>query len=173
MIRPAIATLPVAACLLAATVAWEFGAFSARQPARVLLRPIQITALQTAAPDHTAEWVSTILARPLFSPDRRAAPLPTAITGGRDAPPGLPRLTGVLVGPFGRTAIFATGGGKPLVVTEGGKVDAWTVQSISIGTVRIRGPDGAKTLQPSFESSPASTTGSAPAGQQIGLSSRR
>jgi len=173
VIRPAIATLPIAACLLGATLAWELGAFSVRQPADIAHPRIPAPAARTAEPDHTAEWVSTILGRPLFSPDRRPVPASSATAGGPAAPQGLPRLAGVLVGPFGRNAIFATDGSKPLVVTEGGKVNAWTVQSIEVGSVKVKGPDGAMTLQPSFASSPAATTGSPQVGQRIGLSSRR
>jgi hypothetical protein len=173
VIRSVIVILPVAACLLAATLAWELDAFSVRRPADILHPRVQAIPLQAPEPDHTADWVSSILGRPLFSLGRRQVPTSSADAGGPAASQGLPRLTGVLVGPFGRNAIFAAEGRKPLVVSEGGKVDAWTVQSISVGGVRVSGPGGAITLQPSFESSPAATTGSSPAGQRVGLSPPR
>jgi hypothetical protein len=71
-----------------------------------------------------------------------------------------------MVGPFGRSAIFVPSGRKPLVVAEGGRVDAWTVQAIDAGAVRISGPGGVRTLHPTFQSSPA-------ASQRIGLSAER
>ena len=52
---------------------------------------------KSVASDHSGEWVSTILGRPLFSPDRRPSSTPPAVAGL----PGLPRLSGIIVGPFG------------------------------------------------------------------------
>jgi hypothetical protein len=173
VIRASIATLGVALILLAATLAWELSAFSARHPADLPRPPVQSAASRTAEPDHAAEWVSTIQERPLFSPARRPVQISAADAGGPAVPQGLPRLTGVLVGPFGRNAIFAADGSKPVVVTEGGKVDAWTVRSIEAGSVKVDGPGGAITLQPSFAASPAATTGSFPAGQPAGSAPRR
>jgi len=99
--------------------------------------------------NHTGDWVATILARPLFSPDRRPATVATAVDGSRLV--GLPRLTGIMVGPFGRSAIFATGDAKPLVVQEGARVASYTVKSIESMQVRLLGPDGEQVLHPSFQ----------------------
>ena len=78
--------------------------------------------------------------------------------------PGLPRLAGILVGPFGRSAIFATNGAKPIVVQEGGRVAAYTIKSIEATQLRLLGPDGAQVLYPSFEpaASPARRPAQAP-----------
>ena len=63
--------------------------------------------------------VAVALARPLFNASRRpavpaSAPVPAAVNRG------VPRLTGVIVGPAGRLAIFAgPEGGRPLVVEIG------------------------------------------------------
>jgi general secretion pathway protein N len=87
-------------------------------------------------------WVSTILARPLFAPDRR----PPA---RQDMPieVELPRLIGVLVSPASRLAIFAgAAGGKPLVVAEGGSVGAHVLQSIRPGEAIMAGPRGQRIL---------------------------
>ena len=91
-----------------------------------------------------------LLARPLFSPDRRPTADAVTVASGRTVP-GLPRLAGILVGPFGRSAIFATNGAKPIVVQEGGRVAAYTIKSIEATQVRLLGPDGAQVLYPSFE----------------------
>ena len=91
-----------------------------------------------------------MLARPLFSPDRRPAADAVTVASGRTVP-GLPRLAGILVGPFGRSAIFATNGAKPIVVQEGGRVADYTIKSIEATQVHLLGPDGAQVLYPSFE----------------------
>jgi len=95
-----------------------------------------------------ADWIATALARPLFSPTRRPpAQAATRATG----PVGLPRLTGVMTGPFGRRAIFAgPEGGKPLVVQTGDSVGNYRVQGIENGLVILNGPDGTRRLRPSF-----------------------
>lgn len=93
-------------------------------------------------------WVAIILARPLFSRDRRPADAPAAPNA---TPENLPRLTGVAVSPAGRHAIFAaTAGGKPLVASLGDHVAGYTVQAIEPGAVTILGPNGPRLLQPLF-----------------------
>jgi hypothetical protein len=100
--------------------------------------------------DHTSQWIETILARPLFTPDRRPPAQPHIAAAPR-APVILPRLAGVLVSPAGKAAIFAANGAKPTVVCEGGQLGQYTVQSIEAGHVTLRGPDGAVVMQPTFE----------------------
>lgn len=102
--------------------------------------------------DQSAPRVLTALARPLFTPDRRplspeAAPVPPL-----NSPP---RLTGTLVSREGRRAIFAAGD-KPVVVEEGSRIDAWTVEAIEAGSVTLAGPDGPRVMRMSFvQDSPA------------------
>jgi hypothetical protein len=92
--------------------------------------------------DHTDAWLATVLARPLFSRDRKPTP-PDAKPGTATTLAALPRLTGVIVGPFGRTAIFAgADGGKAIVAGEGTAVGPYTVQSIQPGGVTVTGPKG-------------------------------
>jgi len=162
--RAALAILLLAVGGLAATLAWELGVFA---PSDTLTAPRPRAAVAAAAPqvapDHTSEWLAAILARPVFSPDRRPASAGTSAPGAR-SPEGLPRLSGVLVGPFGRSAIFAADGRKPLVVGEGGHIDAWTVRTIDADEVEVSGPGGASTLRPSFASSSAVQAGAGPAG---------
>jgi hypothetical protein len=127
------------------------------------LRSREADTTSPAAPvtdDHTSEWVTTVLARPLFSPDRRPAPV-TANASGSTAR-GLPRLTGILVGPFGRSAIFAADGAKPIVVQEGGHLAAYTVKSIEAAQVQLSGPNGAQVLHPSFDAASPSPSPTAP-----------
>jgi hypothetical protein len=76
-----------------------------------------------------SRWATVILARPLFSASRRP---PHVAAGARDeAAPDEARLSGILIGGFGRRAIFApSGGGKPLVLGEGAAVNESTIRSI-------------------------------------------
>lgn len=120
-------------------------------------RPI---APNTAAPvasadgavDEAAGWAAISLARPLFSPNRRPAAL---ATGPAD---GTPRLSGILVTPAGRRAIFAGADGKPVVVGEGAAVGRYQVGSIAAGQVVLLGADGSRTLRPSFDPNRVVTT---------------
>jgi hypothetical protein len=87
----------------------------------------------------------------------------------------------VLVGPFGRSAIFAADGAadgaaegaRLLVVSEGGRVNAWTVRRIAAGEVQMVGPGGDRIVHPSFPPSPGGPARPAAPGQRIGLSPAR
>jgi hypothetical protein len=97
------------------------------------------------AHDRSAE-LATILARPLFQPDRRPAPEAAAS-------PKLGRLAGIIVSGTEKRLIFAgSSGGKPIVLKEGDHVDADVVQSISDEHAALSGPDGVKFITPSFDS---------------------
>lgn len=111
-----------------------------------------------AVADHSDEWVSTILGRPLFSPDRRPSSTSAAVAGL----PGLPRLSGIMVGPFGRSAIFAAEGTKPLVAQEGARIAGYTVKAIEATQVRLIGPNGNVVLHPTFAAAAASRATKAP-----------
>ena len=97
-----------------------------------------------------SRFAETILARPLFSPTRR----PEANTADKRAS-DLGRLTGVVISPAGKSAIFAApANGKPVVVEEEAHVGEYVVRSIDVGTVTIVGPDGQRILQPAFDPNP-------------------
>lgn len=107
-------------------------------------------------------WAETMLARPLFSPDRR--PAAVAATGATNAPASLPRLAGILMDGPRRSVIFAApDGARPTVVAEGGNLGGFHVQSVEAGQVTIVGPDGAHVLRPSFDPRPAAPTTPVPA----------
>jgi hypothetical protein len=147
------------AAVLLAIIAWEIG--SAPQPSEAPSHPpARLGASPANEPqaDLTRDWITTVLARPLFSPDRRPAPNTPVVSG--TGLPGLPRLTGILVGPFGRSAIFVANGRKPIVVAEGARIEAYTVKSIEAAGVRVLGPEGMQVLHPTFQPSPDRAAGS-------------
>lgn len=98
----------------------------------------------------TGERIATLLARPLFNPDRR--PVAGAASSGPGGAAELPRLTGILIGPTGRSAIFAGADERrPVVLREGGSLGAFTVRSITPTQVTVLGPAGPRVLRPSFD----------------------
>lgn len=109
-------------------------------------------------------FVAVALARPLFSQTRRPPPrvadVAVAATGD------VPRLTAIMIGPFGHRAIFAAApGGKPLVVEPGDAVGAFRVRSIEPDLVTLDGANGVRQVRPAFADL-ASRTPSAGAGTQ-------
>ena len=160
-----LAGLLAVAMGLVAVIAWEV---SGTSPSDVAPTPRQIAA-HVASPakdvDRTQEWVATVLARPLFSPDRRPAMEATA--AATTGLPGLPRLAGIMVGPFGRSAIFA-GDRKPIVVQEGARIDAYTVKAIDAAQVRLLGPDGMRVLYPTFQQSGSAAIATAVPARRLG-----
>ena len=157
MNRAAPVLLAGFAIVLAVVIALEIGAgFGNGEPAPPIATrfaaPAAGAANSTTSRSETASWTATALARPLFNPERR--PVQEATTSAVLVTE-TPRLTGVMVGPFGKRAIFATDDdGKPMVVDEGGMVGGYVVQAIEDGTVTVNGPDGPQTLRPSFTNAP-------------------
>jgi hypothetical protein len=156
--RIAFAALGLAAIALAASLVLESApgdgdAASSAAPARPAVMPINRA--HGSAADHTDEWMAAALARPLFSPSRR--PSSQAVTAAAAAPfADLPRLSGILVTPTGRSAIFApSGGGKPVVATEGSTLGTYVVRSIEPEQVTLAGPKGTRVLHPAFDRPPA------------------
>jgi hypothetical protein len=171
MIRLVIGGLSAIACSLSVLLWWEVGAFAPTPPPMASPRSAAAVAAPEATPaDHTNDWVANILARPLFSPDRHAPTVGATVVAGPQLV-GLPRLSAVLVGPFGRSAIFAPDGGKPIIATEGTQIADWTVRAIEANAVEIVGPDGARTVHPTFGNMPGTADAAAP--QRTGQSQRR
>lgn len=99
-------------------------------------------------------WQAASLARPLFSRGRRPPPETRQIAAATRPAPA-PRLTGVLVGPFGASAVFVAGGSdKPVTVQEGDQMGIYRIRRITPGEVLVDSPDGPLVLRPSFGSAP-------------------
>ncbi len=151
--RVGIKLAGLAAALLA-VIGYELRSYQGVEATSELGRaPSSATATEAVpvAHDRSAE-LETILARPLFQPDRRPAPEAAAS-------PKLGRLEGIIVTGTEKRLIFAgSSGGKPIVVKEGDHVDADVVQSISGEQAALSGPDGIKVISPSFDAKSTSPT---------------
>jgi hypothetical protein len=122
----------------------------AAAPSAIAEQPEPLPNLHQLPVVAAAPPIAAILARPLFSPGRRP---PQSNLGNAADDSGLAdsRLTGIVIEPGRRFAIFAPEGAKSLTVTEGEIVSGWRVESISPREVSLSGPDGTKTLQPKFD----------------------
>jgi len=114
------------------------------QPPAPILAPVM------ASHGNHQENAAKLLARPLFSRNRRPpAEDPHPVAG---PPSSLPRLTGVVVSPAGKFAIFASaGGGRPVVIAEGDHLGAAVIDAIAAGEVNVHGPDGTLVLHSTFD----------------------
>lgn len=125
-------------------------ALTARSPA-----PLRFNPATAAAPDRSGHWASTILAHPLFNPSRHS---PVAAATGGAASNGLPRLSGIMISPTGRLAIFSPAGGKPIIAVEGSHIGRYTIHSITPDHITIEGPGGLRIVRTAFGASQRGTT---------------
>lgn len=146
MTRPRILWVCAAllACVVAAELSWPDAGTDAPPPPRAAAAPAPRA---VRPPDATGEWVDALLARPPFAVDRRPV-AGAAVATGPAAP--LPRLAGILVNGNERSALFATEGGRAVVAREGAKLGVFAVRTIHADGVLVDGPDGPRTLRPSF-----------------------
>jgi hypothetical protein len=119
------------------------GIVAAPPPARIAATPGGPQAPREAV----SQLLATVLVRPLFSPTRRPATGDEPVAEAFGA-----RLTGIIVAPERRVAIFAGSGGKPLIASEGDSIDGWDVETITPNEVSLKGPTGVRTLQPKMDS---------------------
>jgi hypothetical protein len=92
------------------------------------------------------EVLRSALAAPLFSATRK--PTETAVLA-KAADAELPdlRLTGIVIEPSRRIAIFALTDSKPLIRIEGENLSDWRIETISVEDVSLSGPAGTRTLR--------------------------
>jgi hypothetical protein len=109
---------------------------------------------QGASAAQSAQWVATILARPLFAVSRKpdSAPAGPGPVVADEAANDLPRLSGIFVDRGSWHAMFQpTGDVPPLVVGQGEKVSGWQVDKIELTSVTLSGPKGQTTVEPKFD----------------------
>jgi len=133
--------------LLAVALPFEFRSNlpTTTEPEKPLPKSDATPAVQNDRPA-ISQMTATILARPLFSPTRR--PPEAEVTDHSETTLSDMRLTGILITPDQRLAIFAPAGGKPLVRSEGEMISDWRIESIADQSVSLTGPTGATTLEP-------------------------
>src|ERR1700746_809339 len=115
----------------------EFGSISSHRPSPGARR----AEIEPAAPEIRK------LADPLFSPTQRR-PETASSANDADSPLRDVRLTGVVIGPDLRIAIFAVTGTNSRVLSEGEALKGWRLESISPEGVVLSGPDGNIVLEP-------------------------
>ena len=117
----------------------EFGSISSHRPLPgARLPPAKIA---SAAPEIRK------LADPLLSPTQRR-PRTASSANDADSPLRDVRLTGVVIGPDVRIAIFAVTGTNSRVLSEGEVLKGWRLESISPEGVVFGGPAGNIVLEP-------------------------
>jgi hypothetical protein len=128
--------------LIVSESAWTGADHSAIEPAPP---PAEAKPKPRAPAPEAVDLMATTLAAPLFNATRRPPE-----QAGASTPTDLPnlRLTGVVVEPDRRIAIFAVAGAKPIVRAQGEAIDDWRLDSVSLQTVSLSGPAGTRTLEP-------------------------
>jgi hypothetical protein len=101
-----------------------------------------------------------MLSRPLFDPTRRPpaapAPVPTA-------PMEIPRLSGIMISPTEKIAVFSPATGPPIVVNQNSRFGPFTVLAISGDSVTIASPSGVSVLRWDFSAREKPETAAKPA----------
>ena len=139
------------AIALISIIIFEIGNIAEAEPVDAV-RPYHVLPVVAAAPtaigsDSSSSRFVEILARPLFRQSRR--PLADTALAVADLSISRLRLTGVIVSSTGGLAIFAGNeGGKSIVVRKGDRVGPAIVDTIAVGQVILRGPDGTVMLRP-------------------------
>jgi hypothetical protein len=93
------------------------------------------------------QLVQTTLSQPLFSPTRRP-PDTEVVSRGSDTEFTNMRLTGIVLEPQLRVAIFAVPGGKPVARAEGENINEWHVDTVGLSQVSLSGAAGTIVLEP-------------------------
>lgn len=148
--RGLFAILVAAILGLAGVIAAEVTVGSAVAPVeaagRVAAAPAPAIGDPAAGERQRAVRVTEVLARPLFSPNRR----PLASVGKTQN--GLSRLTGVVITDGRKLAIFApASGGRPVVAEEGSHLGVYEIRTITGQGVTVAGPEGVLMIRPVFD----------------------
>jgi hypothetical protein len=145
---------PASLCVLG--IAWwclhnrDPGAALAHSTAAVPIKTVHRSGPGKPLPDADS-MVESILARPLFSPERRPASLERIVVA-----PKLPRLSGIVTMSEFRRAIFETPGAgrsRVSVVSEADTIGGWTVLRIGPNKVVLTHQGTTLLLTPAFRSS--------------------
>ncbi len=99
---------------------------------------------------------AAIRERPLFTPGRRRL-APAAVVPAEESTVHeiTARLTGLMIEPGSREALFASDGRKPFAARPGDQIEGWTVTSIEADGVTLNSPFGERRLRPTGSQRPA------------------
>ena len=100
------------------------------------------------------------------TPTQRPPEAASSVSAGGFRPSDV-RLSGIVIEPDRRIAIFIVKGAKSVVLSEGEALNDWRVDSISEQQVSLSGPSGTVTLKPKPDANlvRAATTSAPPVGQ--------
>ena len=119
----------------------------AQHAARIASQTQNLQARNLSAPPPAVSTLrDMMLGRPLFDPTRRPPIPPQEPT----APDEIPRLSGIMVTPTEKIAVFAPAMGAPIIVNEHSRFGPFTVLAISGDSVTIKGPHGVIVLGSNF-----------------------
>ncbi len=143
---PMIAGFAVA---LTCILVWELWPSTDDAPDITGPRTVPVHVPVDAEPDTDllTDIAATLLERPLFSPNRRLAPTGFGSLGLAE---NLPRLSGIVTGPSGGTAIFDDGSGRAKAVAAGDSVGRFKIGDITPGQVSLIASEGGRVLRPNF-----------------------
>jgi hypothetical protein len=150
MIVSGVARLTLVILGLSGTIALELAdrhTQPAGSPVIDTLRP-KAVAVSLPMPSQTDvdARMNEILARPMFSPERK--PIGSAAKNVA----GLTRLTGTVVTNSAKIAIFAASSDRhPFIAKEGTHINAYEVKNISGSGVTVVGPAGVLVITPHFD----------------------
>jgi hypothetical protein len=132
-----------AATVFAASV-FLLGVWAAAGPSQAMqarMGTITVPSLAMPPAPNPAALAAT-LARPLFNPDRKPAPVPEAQD---DAAPGASPATGLIavaIGPDRSAAILKLATGRTAVLMQGEQIDGWTLKVVAPHRVVLRSSSG-------------------------------
>jgi len=105
-----------------------------------------------AAPPTVFAWRDVMLSRPLFDPTRR----PSAPTVDPTAPVEIPRLSGIMITPAEKIAVFSPAVGPPIIASQNSRFGSFTVLAIADDSVTLKTPGGVIVLRSDFSAPGAS-----------------
>lgn len=99
---------------------------------------LQIGDIANRPQSTVAAWCNVLLARPLFNSSRR----PSALSTVRATPVAIPRLSGIMITPTEKLAVFSPAKGDPIIAAENSRLGPFTVLAITRDGVTVKGPSG-------------------------------
>jgi hypothetical protein len=116
-------------------------------------RLLAVRATDSGHAGNPASWAKAILEKPLFSATRRPFVAEVHVVQ-----PQAPRLSGIIISPSARLAIFAPDAGRQVIRQEGEQVDSFMVKQILPAKVVLVGAQGNFVVEPKFSAATSPAT---------------